>query len=404
MTAAAFTPALTGDDAVRALDLARELGVLLRDAERTQDPGLATGEAGNAVALAHLDGAFPREGFGAAADEALRAAVRATAAGRVGPSLMQGFTGVAWATAHLARREGEPADAAVGAIDRVLAELLERGGWRSGFDVVSGACGVGVYAIERLPSEAGLRLLELTVAELERLSTRTDAGVTWLARPEHLHEETRARAPGGFFDAGLAHGVAGPVAVLGAAAAAGVERARPLLEGAVEWLASIALDGVSLFPYGVGNGIEPAPARLAWCYGDPGIAAALRVAGHPEAERLAGLAVQRIAARDDATSGVQGASLCHGTAGLAHLAGRLGLPEVARRWVEATHALRSPEKGPGGFRAIAVPESPGPDVAVAYGEVQGLGLLGGLAGVALALAAAATGAEPEWDRALLVSA
>ena len=401
MTAVDFTRSLDGEEAARARELAHALGELLRDASPTGDPGLATGDSGIAVALAYLDGAFPGEGFGAAAHAALRTAVRAISSGRIGPSLMQGFTGVAWATAHLARREGESADAAVAAIDRVLTELLERGAWRAGFDVVSGVCGVGVYAIERGSGPAPRRLLELVVEELGRLSTRTEDGVTWLARPEHLHDETRARAPEGMFDAGLAHGVPGPVGVLGAALGAGIEPARPLLDGAVAWLESVARDDVSLLPYGVGGSIEPAPARLAWCYGDPGAAAALRIAGragHAAAGELADRAVARIAARDDATSGVQGASLCHGTAGLAHLAGRLGLPDVAARWVAATHAMRSPEKGPGGFLEIAVADPARPP-----GEVQGLGWLGGIAGVALAMLAAAGGEEPAWDRALLVS-
>ncbi len=396
-----FDPALSGEDADRALALARELGELLRDAPRTSDPGLATGESGIAIALAYLDDAFPDEGFGDAADEALRAAVRAMAAGRIGPSLMQGFTGVAWATAHLARREGVPADDAVGAIDRVLIELLEGGGWRSGFDLVSGVCGVGIYAIERFPAPAGRRLLELVVEELDRLCTRTADGITWLARPEHLHGDTRERAPDGFYDVGLAHGVLAPVGVLGGAMAAGIERAEPLLDGAVAWLESVVLDDIALFPYGIHEGVEPAPGRLAWCYGDPGAAAALRIAaaaGHVPAGALAERAVQRIAARDDATANVQGASLCHGTAGLAHLAGRLGLPDVAQRWFDATHAVRSPERGPGGYREIAMADPTRPP-----GDVQGSGLLGGIAGIALALVAAATGADPEWDRALLVS-
>lgn len=68
--------------------------------------------------------------------------------------------------------------------------------------------------------------------------------------------------------------------MLGRAIAAGVavDKARPLLDGAVRWvLAQRRHDEESLFPYCVGEGVEPKLARAAWCYGDPGIAAALLV-------------------------------------------------------------------------------------------------------------------------------
>jgi hypothetical protein len=406
----AWQPALTGEEADRALAAARELGEILRDAAPSGDPGLATGEAGRAVALGHLDGAFPDDGFGDAAMAALGEAVRGAGAMRLDGSLMQGFTGVAWATAHLAARAGASADGATAPADAALIDVLERGRWNGGFELVSGVCGVGVYALERLPAAAGHELLRLVVATLAALSEPGDPGITWKSLPQHLHPTALERSPNGFYNLGLAHGVPGPVGVLAGAHAAGVEEAGPLLDGAVEWLAAHALpDGAaSLLPYGVGEGATPAAARLAWCYGDPGAAAALLLAagaGHEPARALAERAIERIVERPDATAGVQSASLCHGTAGLAHLCGRLHsqtgderLPEMTRRWTAATHALRDPDAGPGGY-SVWDPADP----AAVAGDVQGIGLLGGIAGVALALVAAASGEDPAWDRALLLS-
>jgi lantibiotic biosynthesis protein len=324
---------------------------------------------------------------------------------RTNPSLKTGFTGVAWAAAHLAARAGASAEGVTAPADQALIDGLERGAWRSGFELVSGVCGVGVYALERLPAPAGRRLLELVVEELRRLSEPADPGVTWLARPEHLHPDTRARAPRGYHDLGLAHGVPGPVGVLAGGLAAGIPGCAELLDGAVAWLEAQALpeDDVSLLPYGIGKGANPASARLAWCYGDPGAAAALLLAaraGHAPAEALARRAIEKIAVRRDATAGVHGASLCHGTAGLAHMCGRLDpvLAHIARRWIAATLALRQPGAGPCGYSVL----EPG-DAGTVAGDVQGIGLLGGIAGVALALVAAASDTEPAWDRALLVS-
>jgi hypothetical protein len=101
---------------------------------------------------------------------------------------------------------------------------------------------------------------------------------------------------------------------------------------------------------------------------------------------------------------VRDAGLCHGAAGLGHLFNRLyqatGHPEllvVARSWLERALAMRSLDRGVGGFVAW------GPD---AQGELDWRNdpsLLNGAAGVALALLAATTPIEPAWDRFLLLS-
>jgi hypothetical protein len=53
-----------------------------------------------------------------------------------------------------------------------------------------------------------------------------------------------------------------------------------LLDGAVRWLLAHMVDMASgpTVPYFVAEGAEPGPARPAWCYGDPGVAATLLLA------------------------------------------------------------------------------------------------------------------------------
>ena len=97
----------------------------------------------------------------------------------------------------------------------------------------------------------------------------------------------------------------------------------------------------------------------------------------------------RSAVRPPYRAGVADAGLCHGSAGLAHLFNRMHqmtsepvLANAARFWVERTLELC----------ATSGPAFSGP------------GLLNGAAGVALAMEAASTTAEPAWDQMLLVSA
>src|SRR5262249_17462663 len=103
-------------------------------------------------------------------------------------------------------------------------------------------------------------------------------------------------------------------------------------------------------------------------------------------------------------AGVKDATLCHGAAGLGHIFNRLyqatsdeTLGGAARFWFERTLALRRPGRGVGGFSAVAITESGRGKEVVDAGRVTGG------AGIALALLAATTSIEPEWDRILLLS-
>ena len=103
-------------------------------------------------------------------------------------------------------------------------------------------------------------------------------------------------------------------------------------------------------------------------------------------------------------SSVIDAGICHGAAGVAHLFNRLYqatddpvLAEAARRWIDEALALRRLDEGIGGFRSWA----PNEDKELGWRDEPGF--LTGAAGVGLALLAAATAVEPEWDRVLQVS-
>jgi hypothetical protein len=141
-----------------------------------------------------------------------------------------------------------------------------------------------------------------------------------------------------------------------------------------------------------------------------GIAVALlqaaRGAREPAWEREALRIAHRAAARPAEQSGVVDCGLCHGAAGVGHLFNRLfqatgdeALREASRRWFAGTLEMRQADHAIAGFPAKKPdPERPGEALWVAEP-----GLLEGAAGVALALLAATTDVEPEWDRMMLVS-
>jgi len=71
------------------------------------------------------------------------------------------------------------------------------------------------------------------------------------------------------------------------------------------------------------------------------------------------------------------------------------LAAAARSWYAKALAFRQPDLGVGGFRSWAA------DVAGVLGWRNDPGFLEGAAGVGLALIAAVSPIDPEWDRLLL---
>jgi lantibiotic modifying enzyme len=427
-TTRAWRPILTGADGSQALevvrDIARHLATLYaeRDAgDRTNPPAggwdvdysLADGRAGAALFHAYLGEALDDDGARETAVRLLEAALDAAFDRPRSASLYQGFTGVAWALAHLTGRlidagEEDPNEA----VDQALIELLSTRPWPAEYDLIAGLVGIGVYAVERLPRLSARACLEAVVDRLAELAEGRDEGVTWWTAPARLPEWQRARNPRGYCNLGVAHGVPGVIGLLGKACAAKVAEAtaRPLLAGAVAWLLAQRLPpGVgACFPAVVASDETARPARSAWCYGDPGVAATLLLAarsvGEPSWEAEAIAIARGAAARPAEESGVVDAGLCHGAAGLAQLFSRLyeGTEEqafeaAARRWLGRALAYRRPRTGAAGFVA-ARPDTEGET----RGQIDS-GLLEGAAGIGLALLAAATPVSPEWDRMLLLS-
>jgi lantibiotic modifying enzyme len=412
-----WEPVLDADLRSRALDAAREMGrVVARsfhedDALPSEgDASLSRGWTGTAVTMHYLDRAFPEEGFGAVAGSALDRAIGAVAAQPMNVGLMQGFTGVAWAIEHLDENPG-PEDANSG-IDDALIAMVGGAEWNGLYDLVSGLVGVGVYALGRLSYPSGRKCLDLVVERLSEWAEPAEPGVTWYTSPDLVPPSARDRVPEGYYNLGMAHGVPGVVALLAQTYRAGIGggRVAELLEGAVEWtLAQTLPDGErATWPYFVGPGVEPGPARLAWCYGDPGIIAALLAAAdaldRPDWERAALDTLERAVRRPPRSSDVQGASLCHGAMGVAHLWNRMWqrvrsdeLRDSISYWTSVALDQRTESGTLAGYSVWR----PGHDDE--GGDVQGPGLLAGVAGVALALVAAATDQEPAWDSHMLLS-
>ncbi|MCW3474784.1 lanthionine synthetase C family protein [Limobrevibacterium gyesilva] len=443
----AWAPALPPELVARAASVAGEVAERLRDHHRVaqaiaaaatqsafpraigwQPVALAQGDAGLALTCAGLDACFPDSGWdrighvclAAAADGAER--VTAVPAGLFG-----GLAGFAFAGLSLSRGTSRYRRL-LSTLDDVLlpqvaaqAEGVDRltdGGVAfSEFDVISGLTGVGAYLLCRVGDPRAAASLETVLRALTALAQDTGGRPRWWTPADLLgDEDMSARHPYGNLNCGLAHGIPGPLALMALALSRGV--AVPGQEDAIdriaEWLALHRADdawGVN-WPYAVPFAADGAPdyagaagepSRAGWCYGAPGVARALWLAGvargRPEWRSLAIEAMQAVYHRPVAVRHIDSPTFCHGVAGLlqvtlrfAHDTGRPLFAEAAAELTEQLLSAYEPDSllgyrswEPGGTR------------------VDQPGLLDGAPGVLLALLAASTDVEPAWDRAFMLS-
>jgi hypothetical protein len=413
-----WRPILSGTiarQALQAVDAIAESLPYVAPPAGEQDPSLANGDAGLAVLYAWLaqTGRMPQADV--LAWQCLERAIEAVSTQRMDASLYGGFPGVAWAVEvvdHLLDPDPEDRNEE---IDEALLELLSVANlWPAPHDLVVAVTGLGVYALQRLPRPAAVECLRRVVERLREHAQSDERGVYWWTPAAGiLHPDSRKEYPAGRADFGLAHGAAGAIALLGGLCGAGFapRTARPLLEDAVSWLLAhpVATDAAPTFPIWLAPGIPPSPARCAWCYGDPGIAAALLLAargvGAARLERAAVALACRAAERPPENTGIRDACFCHGTAGLAHIYNRMyqatGEPKLGRAaeyWLGRTLDFYGLARGNGTSWVR------GSGDRAEEGPWTGTGLVEGAAGIALVLLAASTPLEPIWDRMFLLSA
>jgi lantibiotic biosynthesis protein len=273
---------------------------------------------------------------------------------------------------------------------------------------------VGAYLLGQGDDAALLAILERLVA----LSRETEGLPRWHTPAEASGGWMRSTYPEGHLNCGLAHGIPGPLALLSLAKLQGT--AVPGLEEAIDriadWLTAHCVRdawGVN-WPSAVplirsddrlipGEHEGLAGTHAGWCYGSPGVARALWLAGRARKNSVySGLALDAMRAvigRTPEARGLSSPALCHGLAGLLCITMRFrnefrdaALTSFGRTVCRAIMDMYEPETLLG-YRTT----EPG------GGRIDQAGLLDGAPGVAMVLLAASTTQLPAWDRIFLIS-
>ncbi|MFF5455006.1 lanthionine synthetase C family protein [Streptomyces sp. NPDC012950] len=283
------------------------------------------------------------------------------------------------------------------------------------FDAIRGLASFGGYLLRRDPAGPALRsVLNYCVRLVEPITHDGDALPGWwaLTGPSGRRDD---RFPGGHGNTGMAHGIGSVLALLALSVRRGAtvnghhEAMRTILSWLDRWERNTPRGRT--WPYWVtrdelrtGRLTPTVPRRPSWCYGTAGLA---------RAQQLAALALGDPSRRAAAEGSLLGAltdpaqlrattdaGLCHGFAGLVHLAARTAAdatPETATQLRATLPALLStllpPDAAPEEASAALVNSPVGP------------GLLDGAAGTALGVLAASSTTSPctDWDTFLLIT-
>ena len=445
-----WSPVLAPDEVPRALAVARDVAVRLSNGNRMsravlasqrshgspsrecQAHGVARGYAGLALLWGSLAACMPGEAWDLVGHDQLRRAARAAEQQfPLDHSMFSGLGGLAFASWYLSR-QGERYRKALRSIDAALLSLVttatvgfsqgnHHGVSASTFDVISGLAGAGRYLLLRSSEASHSIALEGVLRFLVSLTAERDGIPHWHTPPRFLAGATIQDAyPQGNLNCGLAHGIPGPLALLSLATRHGitVEGQTEAIRRVAEWLCQHSFEdrwGLN-WPTAVPLGLPASPhsatqstsanlkpSRTAWCYGSPGIARSLWLAGDAVGEAVfrntAIAAMEAVYRRPVRARHIDSPTFCHGVAGLQQITLRFAHDTGLPLFAEAACAL---------YRQMIDAYEPESTWGYRNLETNGdlvdrPGVLDGAAGVALVLLAAATSAEPLWDSIFLLS-
>jgi hypothetical protein len=441
-TGRSWAPCVTGPIAAHAIDVAKDVAARFRDREgllrinraaegQTRYPGtvhwesyaLAQGDAGLALACAYFDPCWPGESWLDIGERYLSLAADQAEAVLPRLGMFSGLAGLAFAARSYSPRHARY-QRLLSWLDPALStHALAAAGRLHGrhgvsvaeFDLISGLCGVGAYFLSAgvpPPTDVALHAILETLVAL----TETSDGVPHWYTPQSLMSDNPMAKffPEGNLNCGLAHGIPGPLAMMALALESGfgVDGLAEAIERTADWLVRhqtadhYGVNWPTAVPW-TPQGRVPSErldvSRAAWCYGTPGVARALWLAGRAiGAYSLCHLAVEGMTAvyrRPVSVRRIDSPTFCHGVAGLLQVTMRFlfdtDLPVFHDAAGELCQQLLSQYQAdrPLGFCCIE------PDGNL----VDQAGLLDGALGVVLVLLAASTYQAPNWDRLFLLT-
>lgn len=392
------------------------------------------GYAGPLLLFAELDQLFPHEQWDAIAHSyvlKIKTTLEVEGIHAMPASLFGGLAGLCFAL-HQASKGRSRYERFIAALTEHLLERVEKNyliplrdhlnhGKPSPmylYDLIQGIAGVGVYSLNCLFDPSLLHLSEEIARTLIGLTRDIQVQGKWVpgwlvpSSYQHL-EQDRHRYPLGNFNLGLSHGVTGILAFLSVSLLRGisVEGQKEAIEKIATWLQSYRKEdqGTLFWPplitfeeevTAAKNRYSSFSGRDAWCYGTPGIARTLFLAGEAlKNNSLKAFALDSFCSifkRTREQWWLPGPTCCHGIAGLLLLTLQMANDTQEKSLKEQVVLLHQLLMGfyssehPFGFKDYSPCSNKG------YIELDHIGLLEGSTGVLLTLLSVANRSSTSW--------
>lgn len=328
-------------------------------------------------------------------------------------SLCNGLAGFAWLIEHIEQ---------MGWIEINTNEILQETdellhlrasiivSTKGNYDLLYGGVGIGLYFLYRLKKTQMVKpYIEVLVRQLLELSvTEEDGCIRW-----NSFDIGNSRQNDHECNLGLAHGIPALLMFFVKVYNNNIlkDDLLPIIKGIVKFILKHQLDFIacdSYFPHLVVQGINEKSqfSRLAWCYGDIGVCCSLWKAAEALQDdklKLFVINVMTNAARkrNSSETGVNDASFCHGSSGLAFIFQRFFdwtkdsiLEDAADYWYKITLDIATFQDGFAGYKTYRSEE---------YGGwTSEIGVLEGISGIGLSLLYKESGLDPSWEELLFI--
>ncbi len=364
---------------------------------------LATGGMGIALTAGYLDAAYPKNNWDYVAHEYMKFYSKIISKQYIGVSLFSGLVGVAFTTSILSGEKEGRYIKFIKKVDRYIFRELDEISKRislktrevSGdyFDLVSGVIGISAYLLYHNKEKQLSRLLRPII---RRILIDKNLSYFYFVKSQRGKKE---------IDFGMAHGMAGVLSVLSLSSINFIEEEglKESIEQIAEWFIDNRIDdgyGVN-WPYKMGASISSTASRSAWCYGNPGIAVAMQMAGIATKKRkYRDIAKETMIAaynKPVKITKINSSTFCHGISGVLQSSLRLYRLTNQEMYKQQSRCMineilaKYDEKARFGYR----------DFDLEYRDNPGI--LNGTSGIILSLVAATSKVDPLWDRMFLLS-
>jgi lantibiotic modifying enzyme len=374
-----------------------------------ENTGLLVGHCGITIFLAYVNQLYDDPELTIQMENSLQKSLEIFKLDGAAHSFCSGYAGVCWGVNHLVANGKLDTDVndLFEEIEPYLTITSENDFQKNLFDFLHGGIGAGIYFLERLPNPIATQHLRKIVYYLEAQKLESGIGIRWMNSFMKLDKQSRETE----FNLGIAHGIPSIIYFLSKCYEKNIENEKCayLLENSINWIIEqrINTKSLSLYPAVVKDNVENKNhSRLAWCYGDLGIAIAIWQAGkalnrQSWKEEAVFIMLHASKRKELDANSVIDAGICHGTAGIAQFFNRFYwetkdpvFKETANYWIDQTLKMARFEGGLAGYKVWRGNDE---------GWVNDYGLLEGLSGIGLVLYSYISETEPIWDRCLLFS-